>query len=609
MGTPTSAPLPNRIVGVLSTHTAIHMSTAVIQIASLVPRMLVAVSSTIELTTANLTTIHCVHRLISLILTAKPDSGLDLLEIIAHAPAGARRRGMDILATYYPTTVGHNIIARRPALTTYAAHRTKWETGQDRALLEDDTEGHHYIPWRSNRGKDKCVACGLTCLGFCVKCTLCGDIKHFYCLKLSHQEIFEYEVTVLATTQTPSRLETVHVRFSLVPLRPDELLIGGGPTKGTSEATERRVGQHKLRLVNLFTLTLCDQCRQPLWGTTAQAYACLNQCQRFFHPACVDVMNFVDDQQCQSGRQVYVNPEAHAAEQVLDPFTTTGVSIHESWLMVKNKLCYDKSKISNMSYDELSYLYANIWTQHEIYLNGVSVGSLRLVDIPLGDDITGIALMLNDYEVKLGQQVAVSPAMIDFANVSSAEIPDKGCLMWQERYLQYCAALIRAPAVAGPEERQHGSDGLLTVERPNSPNPSIAESPAMAYELVPMPVVNQCLASDLHLRDDLAASTLLNQLRDFGLLSVPNRRVIDVAAVDDMHANVITPLPLLMDSSPAVELLVLAIEGLLEDIDLTANEQALSLLVKLAWPTTMCSPYAMIRLGGAVMSWIMDEVS
>jgi glutaredoxin-related protein len=552
---------PDKIVGILSIHSPNNISRAAIQIASLVPRTLVAVTTMIDLTTCNLTTIHCVYRLLSLVLTAKPDAGLDVLEITAHGPPVTRRRGMDILATYFATTVGHNVIARRPALTTYAAHRAKWETGQDRSLLEEDTEGHYYVPWRPNPDLDKCVSCLQPCRGFAVKCTLCGDLKHFYCLK-QYDEVTEYSVTELVTASKPHRVGNISARYSLVPPRSDELVLGGGPSRGTTNATERQVGQHHLRLVNLFTLTLCDECKQPLWGTMAQAYVCQNQCQRFFHPVCVDN---------------------------------------------KHRLCYDPDELHDMSYDEISCLYANLWIQHEIYLNGISVGTLRLVDVPLEDDITGVALLLSQYEVLLSQHhLSPSPALIDFANVSAEDIPAKGCLLWQPRYLQYCAALLRAPSGSPPTDAP-SPGGFLAVA---SSSFNEAEEQSVAYEQVPISIVQQALASDLHLRDDLAASTLIEQLRQFGLITIPNLRVVDKEVLGhNANVNVVTPLPLLMDSSPDVELLVLAIEGLLEDIDLTANEQGLSLLVKQAWPSIMCSPYAMIRLGGAVMSWIMDEVS
>lgn len=265
-----------------------------------------------------------------------------------------------------------------------------------------------------------------------------------------------------------------------------------------------------------------------------------------------------------------------------------------------------------MSYDEVAYLYANIWIQHEIYLNGISVGTLRLLDVPIEDDITGIALLLTEYEKRIYRDLPHSPAMIDFANVSVEKPLAPGFLLWDTRFLQYCAALIRAPPAHhdnGSTSLSHVDGGLLTVgSGPPSPDPSVTESPVNTYEQVPMAVVRESLSQDLHLRDDLAAATLIQQLRQFGLVSVANRREVDTNAMDDNDIRVGSSLPMLMDSSPAVELLVLAIEQLLDDIDLTANEQGFSLLVKLAWPSSMCSPYAMARLGGAVMSWIMDEV-
>jgi hypothetical protein len=68
-------------------------------------------------------------------------------------------------------------------------------------------------------------------------------------------------------------------------------------------------------------------------------------------------------------------------------------------------------------------------------------------------------------------------------------------------------------------------------------------------------------------------------------------------------------LPLVMDASPSVEILITAIETLLDDVDLSHNEQAMLLLSNRAWPSLHCSPYALERIAGAVASWVMHEVS
>ncbi|CAD6564537.1 MAG: hypothetical protein TREMPRED_005415 [Tremellales sp. Tagirdzhanova-0007] len=137
------------IAGVLSAHSTVsETSSTALHIASLVTRILAAITMTVDLTSSKLSTVHRVHRLLSLVLTAKPDAALDLLEISAVSHPKARRTAVEILSTFYPESMGHNVIARRLALTTYLSQRTKWETGLDIVLGEDAVEDHQYTPWR-----------------------------------------------------------------------------------------------------------------------------------------------------------------------------------------------------------------------------------------------------------------------------------------------------------------------------------------------------------------------------------------------------------------------------------------------------------------------------
>jgi hypothetical protein len=553
--------------GLLSTY-ATHADTSSVslRLAALVPRLLVAITSTVDPASSKLTTIHRVHRL------------LDLLEIAAHGQATARRAAVELLATFFPQATGHNVIARRPALSTYAAHRSKWETGQDRMLGEDDTEGHHLLPWRSSskdagaRSRSKCDACDGEIRGFALRCTLCGDLKHLHCYQ-PRDEIFQFDIR----TAGASTRSTSYVKFSLCPPRLEEQVLDARPC---GESVRRREGQHDLRLVNLFNLGVCRACHEPLWGCSAQAYACLG-CQGLFHAGCTDSLG---QSHCQAPRYLPDAEVTITVEVYRRSYESASVSTRD---------------LASRSYDEVAVLYGYTWTQYQLVKNGLASGSIR-VEGESESDVLGLKPILRQLEDALSARAhEASPAATDFAHVVGLEQSPGTGYLFSDRFLTYCVALLRAPSA----EEHPNQDGFLTASGARDPSPPQA-SPG-AYEMLQLSTLRHSLAVDLNIHDDAIAALLLDHLRLVGLCTTPR------VSVDDVRKGqtwVSFTLPLLMDSSPTVELLVLAIEGLLSELDLTMNEQAMSLLFTRAWPSILCSTYALERLGNPVVAWVMAEV-
>ncbi|KAL7420508.1 hypothetical protein Q5752_004458 [Cryptotrichosporon argae] len=582
--------------GVLSTHAADHFSASILRIAALVPRILVAITTNIDVTASKLTTIYRVHRLLSLILTAKADAPLDLLEIVAQASPLVRRRSLDILATFYPEATGHNTVARRPALATYAALRARWESGQERVLAEDNVEGHHYIPWRASlTDETRCTACQTVLQGFCVRCTMCNDHRHLHCHQPPSDQVFVYDVIILsATDSTP---HTVYVKFSKCLPRIDERVVHGASPR--EQATMRRVGHHELHLVHVFNLTLCEACHEPVWGMVAQAYACIAGCQRFFHPACLDGLSVP----CRYGREVVVDELSDA--RPTNPFTIGAAALRTSF--EASGLLHD---IDKLSYDEAAVHYAALWVQHQLVKNGIASGSLRTISESRRSesDILGLRKTLKRVEAHLAATAQhASTATLDFVHVTSSPMLADHDLFWSPRYLAYCTALLRAPsgqqAPSSPGLSVSNAGGVLTAG--GTGTDPMDDAPHAAFETVPMLLIKRSLGLDVNLQDERVAALFLQHLCMLGLCAVPRRSVDSDALRADVDASF--TLPLLMDSSPTVELLILAIEALLDDLDLTSNEHAFRLLATRAWPSLLCSPYALERLGGAVIGWIMTE--
>ncbi|WWD18729.1 hypothetical protein CI109_103183 [Kwoniella shandongensis] len=618
-------PRIEEIAGVLSTHTERDTTSTTYQIAALIPRILMAVSSTVDLTASKLTTIHRVHRLLSLVLTAKPDSSLDLLEIVAYAPPVPRRAAAEILATFYPGVTGHNAIARRLANTTYSAQRSKWETGQEKALREENIEDHHFLPWRvsskdgPNTMASKCSVCNNDLHGFALRCSLCKEHRHLHCYQ-SSVGVFPYDVVTLSQQDSSSQM--VHIKFSQCLSRLDEQVIHGSTSRGNSSSTRRKVGQHDLDLVNLFNMTLCDACHDPLWGTAGQGYGCTNGCQRFFHASCLDRMEDSGRAECRYGRDVVID---EISSQGSNPFTITLEKLQQSFERTCAHLCVPLDDKKQRSYDEVAVLYGALWTQYQIFKNGVSSGSIRVLNTAANGrkretDPLRLKEAVKSYEEYLNSHMhQASSAASDYAHVMGLDAPLGQGYIFSDKYLAYCTALLRAPSSshhphghAATTEEKRPSEGLLApsgLPLPPADLDDFEEPPCndKAYEIISLATMSHTLAYDLHIEDDRIAALFLDQLRLTGFISVVSKRAIDEKVIRDGNSSCSFTLPLLMDSSPTVELLILGIEVLLEDLDLTMNEQGLRLLSGRAWPSLLCSPYALERLGKSAVAWVMAE--
>ncbi len=200
-----------------------------------------------------------------------------------------------------------------------------------------------------------------------------------------------------------------------------------------------------------------------------------------------------------------------------------------------------------------------------------------------------------------------SSAVTDYAHVSEAETPLAQGYLFSRQYLTYCTALLRAPT-APSRETTLPSDGLLKAGNLQAPFDGSLDPIRGSYETLSLATVGRGLAADLNISDTYISSLFLNQIRILGLCSVSAGGISpEKMNNDDIWCAFV--IPLLMDSSSTVEILILSIEVLLSDLDLSQAEQGLRLLVNRAWPSLLCSPYALERLGNAVVSWIIAEVS
>lgn len=554
-------------------------SDATLRLSSLIVRLLAAICDTINLDDAPISTIYRVHRLVVLLLSAKPDASLDLLEIAAFAPESSRRIAVCILTTYFPQVMGHNIIARRPPDLSYAARLVKWETGQTKSKEEDDAENHHYIHWRvSSRDRTRsirplptCSTCEGDIRGYCIKCTLCYDVQHLDCYR-SAEGTFRYEVD--DTDKPGGQLRTIVAKFSRQLGTLEEKLVSGTSKSTHPTSTQQLVGDHDLHRVHLFTSTPCQACRNPVWSSPSSVYACFGGCQAFYHAECLSKLSNSEHSRCQS-RQVWSSPH----------FTITKDALYHSFADSEAKsLCMSAEDLSNQTYDEVAILYGTLWIRYQTLKAGLAAGTLAINsdthESPNSDPL-GVRATLRVYEDYLDSRTSPSSgALSDFVHVYGFDDPLAQGYLFSDTYLAYIIALLKSP-----DTPDGGSNST--------------------YSALPISAVLSTLASDLSITSDVVAGALIQQLEIMGYIRTTSEERKGKLSSKWVHFD----LPLLIESSPAVDILIEFIAGSLDSLDLTMVEQALILLTNRAWPSLLCIPHALERFGSVVIRWVISEAS
>jgi hypothetical protein len=398
-----------------------------------------------------------------------------------------------------------------------------------------------------------------------------------------------YDVIRMSTSTT----KIVHVKYSRCLPRLDEKVLNGTTAHGTIGSTRRQIGQHDLHLVNLFTLTNCEACREPLWGTLAQAYVCTNGCQRFFHPTCVDRLPY-----CRPGQHIVIDDITDST--VSDPFRITGSTLQSSSDRHLAPFCLSTPELEERTYDEVAVLYGHLWTQRKILETGLANGTIYIIGRDKSrsrSDPLDLGAFTREYEGFLASNASTaSPAAADLAQVNVTKPLAQGYL-FSRQFLTYCTALIRSPPPSGPHD--------LLNPFGNHPEEQHVENSGAA-EMVTIASIRSSLVHDLGIHDESLVTVFLNQLNALGLCTISQQSLVRDYTDGDQWMSF--GLPLLMDASPSIEILITAIEVLLDDVDLSFNEQAMLLLETRAWPSLLCSPYALERVTGAVTAWVMHEV-
>lgn len=594
--TPWSSLALSSTVNVQST-TAPRRPLSVYYLASLVPPLLVSILESVDLTSPHAPTLHRFCQLVDLIATSKPDSYLDILEVVAYHTNKARRSALCVLSTFWPNALGHVTVSKPLPIFSYLDSLQR--SGGSGPMLRsraDHPYAHQFVPWRfmspskpaifEGALQQACRSCSMAIHGFGLLCPFCMCAVHFDCYDYPEGSFLsQYSMASDSSTQKVAVHRFCHV---LSPRRDWD-----------SQFVKKE--RHAFRLVNIFTLSLCFICRTPLWGCITQGLKCTS-CQQFVHSTCLSRATAIDLPRC---RSVTIDSSHMSIDS--ETLRRTFSDHFREILAVED--------LKNRTYEEISVISAVLWTQLQLLNNGVALGSVVITKRPNFHNPTKrdpaeweLHYVLQSCERYLSSgRLPISVAIDEYLQESHRTAAEHYMLFdWSN--LAYISTIIKSSF----EESKpvFASHDLLNVNQlQGSALDDTDDTLRHPYEVVSLPHMRDALGYELHLFSDTTAGYLLSHLHHLGFF---NRQDFHPILFEDRISNNDIPcvfaIPLGLDLSTDVETLFAAIEGCLSDLDLSVNEQGFLLLVRRLWPNGMASEYALQRLVRNIISWIFAEV-
>ena len=571
----------------------------VYHLSSLVSPVLSAIFENITVLDTTLPSLHRFFRLLGTIIEVKPDAYLDVLEVVAYCSVRARQAAIVVLSTYWPRALGHIVVTKMlPTLNPLEFSNTLSET----ASSHMDQYHHSFVPWNFNNSGDalsaSCFACAEELEGYGFVCPLCRCGVHSKCYAYP-------EGCCLAQYNVGQDGNGKAAQYRYCYSQPSRRF----------GRTELRKSRHLFKLSNIFTLTLCFLCENPLWGNTTQGMKC-SECHRFAHPGCLSRLSTKDLVVCE-GRPTY-------DARVRIPWDT----LRRSFVETYKGFIYKQYQLNDKSYEEICVLYSALWIQLQMLQYGVSLDSIIVENLPPEAasgptreqlDEKGIRKFELHYLIQLyhsfltGGNLRVSQTFEEY--FLENDINTKKhliCFDWAS--LVYALTVIKSPQPHLPLIGGNSPD-LLDV------NPlegsSIIGSPAddtetaHTYEIASLAHIRDALGTAFDITSDDGARYLISHLHSLGFLErtdLANLWVGDDATTNYEEESCSFPLPVGLDLSNEVETLASAIEACLSDLDLSVNEIGLLLLTRRFWYDRMIIDNALRRLAKCLISWILAEV-
>lgn len=580
--------------------TAPEQDIAVYYLSSLVEPLLSAILENVDLfQEANVVT-HRFHHLFTRLTQQKPDVYLDLLGVIAYHNPKSRYAAISLLTSYWPKSVGHVVVTRPISETSSipGAGRPDRRSSVTRRLqlAQDHPYAHQFIPWRfsppaypvvfEGLAPNHCRACSDSIEGFGLLCPFCMCAVHFDCYDYPDGSFFtEYSLQ----SDPDMQKVAVHRFCHVLPHR-----------RGNSALTVRKE-QHVFHMVNTFSMSLCCLCRKPLWGTVMQGYKC-GACHLFAHAECLA---------SSSSSLTRCRAMAVDSSSVTIPYS----DLRQSFVEHYRDLLLTEADLVGATHEEISVLYAVLWTQLQILNNGVALGSVVVSKDTSSEEKIDMEEFELHYLVELyeaylsGGRLPVSTSLMDYLAENRLQ-PRDNTVYFDWNTLAFIASIIKLPPSSDYPDNADANALLSVSQASGRHGGSSDEESCYPYEIASLAHIRDRMGDALGVHRDVAARRLLVHLHHLGLLERQDSRpsLFD-DGMDPERMQCLFPLPFGFDITLEVETLVATIEACLSDLNLSVNEVGFLLLIRRFWPDSMLSNYSFRRLSKAILSWILSEVT
>ncbi|KAF8628411.1 hypothetical protein AX15_003933 [Amanita polypyramis BW_CC] len=506
------------------------------------------------------------QRVLLAIMRLKFDACSDLLRVIAYHTPQARPSACAALILLWRTAVGHITVSE-----PLAGSQIRYPPNTMQALSHPYS--HRFIPWRfapaSCPVRNSCHSCANLIVGFGLMCPSCMCNVHFDCYDYPQGcSLVQYIVATDHEIQKVAMYRFCH--NGEIPRVP-------------------RVQHHDFHCLNLFTLSLCFECRKPLWGCSSQAIGCTS-CSIFFHLDCFSAA-MPDLPAC--GKCVIDSGHVEVSKEVLHGTFTDYYSHAPS---------VNKGDFEYCSYEEISIYLGIFWTQLQILENGIALGSVVVTQ-----DGRNVAQISQVDEFELHLIVQKCQTLLESDNLRSSQLTDdyqfENRLSRREHNLLFdwsCLAFI-CMVIRGPtRSMQLESPGFLNATNLGALNEHISPED-MLYCAVSSGHMRRALGNEFNIVSEPAVRHFLEYLSQLGFF-----QTVDNPNGNSQPLSAFT-LPFGFDSSVEVETLVSAIEACLSDENLSINEVGFLLLTRRLLPNGMSSEYALRRLARCLIGWILTE--
>ena len=551
----------------VTSQSASGQSLASHRLLSLLSPLLAAISEAIDFSNASLTILCRLRCLFDMVLDLRPDASLNILEVVAYHTPKARFSALCLLYSYWPRVLGHCFVSKPFESLVGTDHTPSYRTHAHQFVLWQFTEHSGAIPFEVNIFR-ACRSCFKQIIGPGVFCPLCVCAVHFDCYDYPGGNLLtQYPVGLDSSTQKVAVHRFCHVK----------------PPRGGSN--RRHPSGHTFSMVNMFTLALCFICKLPLWGCHSQGLKC-DSCNHFVHAGCI----------------VSLSAPCPTA-----PSTSTHVTISPRDL--RNSFDGHFKGLLGLDPDSLRHedilIHCDIlWTQLQLLSNGLALGSIIIEGEDKASKPFSLELqsLLDRLRTTLLSPGSFPSGMLNdfFQECCSAS---RTTLLFDWSTLGFLAARIKLIDVAPDPFAGGTSDPFL------SPQLDYIGSQSHTYDAIPLGLLRDNLANKFQIHSDIASEMFLSHLHHVGLFEIPEVPVAESNRLFRYKELLCSfSLPLCLDLSVNVEMLMSAIEACLSDIYLSTNEAGFQLLVRRAWPTEMSTDYALRRLMKVILGWILGEV-